>query len=685
MLSHPKVLAVRQIVCVVAVLFLFGCAGPQLFEPNRGLNTQPEAGSVNLSVTSVALWEDYIATLQPKFDLTAEQALAKVIPKTTLLEERFLDQLALSLKVKGGLPQASNSTAEATTSQKKDASTLPGLQEKDKSIAEEPMLEYTAAAALYQEVQLLSRYVEDAALKYDCQAYVVRMQVGVLPYSRNQPYDVYTTISFFPYGINKKGYIEEGTEKRAIVLPLLVTDNLEGMLKSRSLDTIRQLTLALSYQMQGGGGEVEAQKLSDKLRSVMGTDLNSLMMVSRITDSAILVRLGAQRQPTAGYAMIPRTHYITCLLMVPKELAETKDNMPQPQVKVVAKSIFRDVENGKALPTRKKEAEKAEIREILRQYDKNWEPSNGEISDLFKCLLSNDYPAFFKKLKEMDKDNDSHIHTDGRKIWLQFIENIGRSEFTAATFDLPRREETELPKDQAVLLLDDGETTTAYLRGGKGMIPSRLSVQLTLKMKDGESLPFMATSVQVGPGGKDPALVFPSLKAWTAEDMRLEKGRLVGSYIELIDAMGDRWNTPRGEKLNSSPYKTVLYRLQKSSELPPSFKLWTPLDSVIAAKDGAGQLKLFLELKKENNKPLVDAVEITLANAQVDEVKAETPGTAKLVRGKITTIGSSTLTLTLSNLVKDKKITVKAAGMKGGNPSGGPHADIVLSIVEAPK
>ncbi|MCJ7547722.1 MAG: hypothetical protein MUP30_13045 [Deltaproteobacteria bacterium] len=684
MRSYPKVLAVCQIVCLVAVLFLFGCAGSQLFEPDRGLNTQPEAGAVNLSVTSVALWEDYIATLQPTFDLTAEEALAKVIPKTTLLEERFLDQLALSLKAKGGLPQASTSTAEATTNQKKDASALPGLQEKDKSIAEEPMLEYTAAAALYQEVQLLSRYVEDAALKYDCQAYVIRMQVGVLPYNRNQPYDVYTTLSFFPYGIDKVGNIKDDTTKPAIVLPLLVTDNLEGMLKSRSLDTIRKLALALSYQMQGGGGEVEAQKQSDKLRSVTGTDLNSLMTVSRVTDSAIQVRLGAQRQPTAGYAMIPRTHYITCLLMVPKEFAETKDGIPQ--VKVVAKSVFRDVENGKALPTRKKEAEKAEIREILRQYDKNWKPSDEEISELFKYLLSNDYPAFFKKLKKIDEVKGSHVHSFGRNIWLQFIENIGRSEFTAATFDLPRPEKTEPPKNQAVLLLDDGESaTTAYLRGGKGMIPSRMSAQLTLKMKDGETLPFIATSVQVGPGGKDPVLVFPSLKAWKVEDMKLEKGRLVESNIEIFDATGDRWNPPMGEKPNSSPYKTVLYRLQKSSELPPSFKLWTPLDSVIAAKDGAGQLKLFLELKKENNKPLVDAVEITLANAQVDEVKAETPGTAKLVRGKITTIGSSTLTLTMSNLVKDKKITIKAAGMKGGNPSGGPHADIVLSIVEAPK
>jgi len=161
MRSNQKVLAGRQIVCLFAAFFLVGCNGLQLFVPHR-VDTQPEAGAVNLSVTLVAPWEDYIATLQPKFDLPADKALAKVIPKTTELEEKLLD--ALGLKARIGLLQPGELPQEAAVQPlpKEDSSALPSIQEKDKSITKEPMLEYAAGAALYQEgCRVKHRLAED--------------------------------------------------------------------------------------------------------------------------------------------------------------------------------------------------------------------------------------------------------------------------------------------------------------------------------------------------------------------------------------------------------------------------------------------------------------------------------------------------------------------------------------------
>ena len=98
------------------------------------------------------------------------------------------------------------------------------------------------------------------------------------------------------------------------MVPLLVTDNLEGELESRSLETVRQLAFSISLLQSFGAAGAELRRFNDDLSQTFGRDLNSLMTVSRITDNTIGVRLGAQIQPDTGttrepgHEMIPRTH-----------------------------------------------------------------------------------------------------------------------------------------------------------------------------------------------------------------------------------------------------------------------------------------------------------------------------------------------------------------------------------------
>ena len=94
------------------LILLAGCCKKKLYEPHT-VDSQPEAGIVNLSVTLVAPWEDYIEDLKPNFELTGDEALKKVIPRTTLLEEKILD--ALSLKAKFGLPQTGTTITRTTS------------------------------------------------------------------------------------------------------------------------------------------------------------------------------------------------------------------------------------------------------------------------------------------------------------------------------------------------------------------------------------------------------------------------------------------------------------------------------------------------------------------------------------------------------------------------------------------
>src|SRR6266481_5558802 len=61
----------------------------------------------------------------------------------------------------------------------------------------DPMLRFWAAAALYQEVKLINRYVTDGAIADEYIPYVIRLQVSVMPRKRDLPYDAYSLISFF--------------------------------------------------------------------------------------------------------------------------------------------------------------------------------------------------------------------------------------------------------------------------------------------------------------------------------------------------------------------------------------------------------------------------------------------------------------------------------------------------------
>lgn len=694
-------------------VLIYGCEGAQLYEPHR-VERQDLAGTVNLAVTLVAPWEDYVAALKPKFELTAEKALEKVIPRTTVLDERFLDALAAKARV--GLPQSSVAKSEraastdgvGTTSSERtetrqpgqlppesaipsaperDPSKLTGLTDKDRALHEEPMLEYTAAAALFQEVQLLNRYVEDAARRYGYQPYIVRMQIAVFPYARNQPYDVYSTFAFFPIHRKKEAGKEQFTDTEtfpAVVVPLLVTDNLEGTLKSRTTDTVRQLSLALSFLVQGVVGEAGLKSLREELRSIVGTDLNSLLTVTQRTDSTIHVRLGAARQPTAGYAMIPRTHAITFLLMVRKEFFdEPQKNFPV--VRVTAKTILRDAVSGKELPNRGRAIEYAEIREVLRAYDPTWRADviNCKLGDkevkserdfhdeLVRAVFSNDQDRFYRWLYNCG----FKAAFLARDIWLEFIEIVGRRGLTKANFDLPRPESFAYPPNQDVALYDDGKTSLiAKLQGGVGIVSERTNARLTLRFKTGEKLPLMATSVKSETGGRNPTFVFPSVGALKVADLKLDGYRLEGSSLEIFRVPG-RWDSEAApsERDGKQPYQNLYYLKQPAEPPPepPGFSLRVATDSIVADKASNGRLKLFVKFEKKDGQAIVDTAEITIGNADVEKVESDPSGQARLSRGKIAVSGDAAVTLTLSNLVEGKKVTIQAAGKKGTETVGG--------------
>lgn len=233
-----------HIVCV-ACLLSTGCrtTAPPLELAPRPVERQDQAASTHVSVISVARWEEFAEALQPRFPMKPEDALAQAVPSTMRIEEKLLDAFAARLKVAPptssstssavstetagqtassatGADPVSSTTSQSSTSRSETATTAPGNTSPltftppvvpelssfgatgalQGAIGMDAMARYSAATALFQEVQLLNRYVREATIRRNAMPYVVRLQVSVLPVLRGQAYDASTTISFFSGG-----------------------------------------------------------------------------------------------------------------------------------------------------------------------------------------------------------------------------------------------------------------------------------------------------------------------------------------------------------------------------------------------------------------------------------------------------------------------------------------------------
>src|SRR4030095_2771655 len=90
--------------------------------------------------------------------------------------------------------------------------------------------------------------------------------------------------------------------------------------QGRSFERIRSLIYSW---VQFPGNEVVQEMVTGLLHGalreqVLGRDLNSLLTVARLSENTLRIRIGAVQEATANYAMVPRNHNITLLLMVPE-------------------------------------------------------------------------------------------------------------------------------------------------------------------------------------------------------------------------------------------------------------------------------------------------------------------------------------------------------------------------------
>jgi len=722
----------------IAAVMLVACNSSEkdLFKPHTVLS-QPEAGLITLSEAVAVPWEDYISRLTTNFQLNEAQALEAVIPRTAILEDKILDSFAAGAQI--GLRQRSesrtttttegaegvSSTAERTDSSQpgvvpgaapaapgadRGASGLPGTPEGERKAENiqkvDAILAYTAASALFQEVQLLNRSVIDAALRRNMRPYVVRLQVGVQPFARNQPYDVFMNLGFFPPTQQVKSedgkVIEKIRGNGVAVVPLLVTDNLEGALRSSAVDNIRQLTLALSFLLPAAGGSVNLSKLREELRSVLATDINSLLTVGRVTENTISVRLGAAQQATARHAMLPRTHNISLVIMVPEEVFIENDEAAK-KVRVVAESVMRSVETGVALPQRGRGESISLVREVLvSQFSEDELPSvDGKFGDticklrkgqvlncereVIRSLLLNVFQNNFKEFSETLAATD-WLRGSGQSLWIKIAETTHGNEFTATEIDLAAGRTSKAPLDtQAVFLTDDGKSLmTARLIGGHGLTPANLRGSLKLGIEKSEPIVLAAQAITMGSGDGDPILTFPSAAKWKIGPLDKSGNRLMGAEITLEEVTRYPWQQGRLECQPNCNYASVFYKIfdQKPE---PAIKVSSAVKTINVRADAMETARIRVEFVKDaNKKPLAAGAELEVKNADVISVVSDTEPALKHVVGKFKVKNQdATLVITLDNLNPDPKFPVEIipkALNSAGKAFGEEHPKLQFAI-----
>jgi hypothetical protein len=428
----------------VHILFagLLGCGTIGGEAPQPEPVSQDEVGAVHLSVVSLAPWSDYVESLQPHFELNADEALHRVVRTSGLRRRLETDAAALSI----GAQQA-GSTATAPD-----------------------------ATALYQEVQLLNRYVFDAAIPNGYVPFVVRLQLTLLPRYRGAPYDAYSSISFFTTGprrLNETVWARTTKEDAEVppeiagsaprVLPLLVTDNLEAALATDEYERSRRLALSAAGTAGTTMVGVGAERSKGLTEQSAGLDLNSLLTVTRLSENTLRVRLGAMQQGSSRFAMVPRTHKITLLVMVPQGA--------QAALQVVSRTELVHAETGRTLQPRTESRiamMKAELGEL-------YGISSQGLTDRLLDLAQQNAQREFLALAQSQGIERPHL------LWVDTVGLLSGGQYSSSVVDLdgPRVEiEPSPPPVQTVYLLDDGTRIVGELVGGKHLTLEPLEMEL---------------------------------------------------------------------------------------------------------------------------------------------------------------------------------------------------------------
>lgn len=345
------------------------------------------AGTVLVSPTMVAPWDEVSASLKPAFALTGDQATSQVLPTTESISQQVLTAFGASLAV--GLPTTSTTstttvggtnpgstktttsapgTAPSTTSEiPSGASSLPSATGAAPSLGLDPVLKYKAANYLLQEVQLLNQEIDNAAARTCYVPYVVKLKLALMNYRPKLPYSVHAHIGFFYGGT----FASDGQPPRPgpwpppggrdlakecqfqpsnpVVIPLLVADDVQAALMSRAAEAASQIAVGLSAMTHGAGIGTNLSALKQSLTAISNHDLSSALTVGRESDSSLYALITPNNQASNQASLVSETYDVAVLVLIPRSYYGRVTDPQTPAISVTTFSEYRDAKSGELL------------------------------------------------------------------------------------------------------------------------------------------------------------------------------------------------------------------------------------------------------------------------------------------------------------------------------------------------
>jgi hypothetical protein len=547
----------------LAFLTSCGATNRPLFEAHGPI----EVGATQFSVTSVTPWAQIERDLQPNFQIDENSALQQVLPSTGYSTQQTTDSFQLGVtagdsvlsgaerftgKPKNSSSGNSTSNRQSTSNRRstntrrsgtteddtegtdngyssssrtsKSRSSSPGAngdaassrnsptavqtQAVSGTIGTEPQLKYALATSLLQYVRLTNHYVQDVVDHDGSDAYVVRVQISLMPLKRTAQYDTYVDVSFFDELTAQAAADSHEPPASITVVPLLSTDSLEGVIESRSSSDLKEFALSLQTMVNGAGGGVNADKLSQILKQVSGREMNSLLTMGQVNPNTIRIRLGAEAEPTGEFVMVPRTYSVPVVLLVKHEPTQRRT-----LVRAISKTVFINSITGQLLAGRTSLEGVIQRPEIAKTYTLLLlglaEP---DLMALTEYAVLGDTATFTRKIHE--KQPLATTAQVGR-YWVEALSLRATDAVQKLTFPLPRTETPQLPPlDQTGWLFDDGTKTIVALSGGRAVDRLTLTGILEIAAPERKPIRFFALDQPViSDDGRAVEFHFPSLAA----------------------------------------------------------------------------------------------------------------------------------------------------------------------------
>lgn len=605
-----------------------------------------------------------------------------------------------------------------------NASTLTGPTG---TIAMDPFLTYKAGAAVFDEVAMLNTFVLNAAQRRGYVPYLARIQVSLAPLAHYMRYDAYVNMSLFS---SCDVEYRNSIGNPVIVVPLLVTDDVESGQSTKIASLMRQLGLALGGTVSNVALQAAVASLKSEIDAELANDFNSLYMVSRVTENTIRLRFGAATNAKSGYAMLTQTHDVSVLLLVKKSDTPETPQCGTPQVAIHTATQLRDASTGKELaPNTQLIAQKVAgaVNRVFALKDKEavTETDAPAISALFEPMQTGEKEGFEQALCGIGIPSvKARLYADGgcnlmyaRSLWVALAPLMNMSEFSSASLQLPTSVyDVKRPHSEAHFLSDDCSTTlSTTVDPLGGLKPKQTDARLRFLDKSGTrvKLELKANSLTQDADGAPLKVVWPSLATVavlnsiddeTIQDIRAlcpassPKGKVArkGGEDDLpptgvlrhvlltVSGVDDlRWSD--GQALNYGDVYEHVYAVgakpkasdasKSNSGKAPAVSI-KPVTSVIQSAGGGGTIRLQISLGAG-----VDDAILTMSGG---ELSAPLPGNAtprekppepaaSLVIAK-----SGYVDVTLSGLVPGHAIKFTLTGRTGGEPA--PKAVATASV-----